>query len=203
MSTKHSEIHALTTAEIGRQIKLLGERRQQIVNERAAMYAHAVKNGGPVGGEVLVDADERAAREHAKSLLNGSAPEFLSLPPDITREKLLTREQRGIDIVLKILQDKRLVAHTTAAVEWGEQHRDCWTALCRDVVLCAIRSDALENSARELIGRCPDILAAQMPMANFIGGRSVSEIPLSDLTEAALGQGVVTAAEIRKAKNVE
>jgi hypothetical protein len=62
--TTDSEIHALTVAEIARQMRLHSERRRQIVNERAAIYASTLKNGS--GAETaIVDADERAAREHA------------------------------------------------------------------------------------------------------------------------------------------
>src|SRR5439155_14282924 len=105
----------LTCAEIDRQVRLHSERRRQIINERAAMYASALKNG--TSGETpVVDADERAAREHAKGLLNGAAPESLSLPPEITRDRMLLREQRGIEIALKILTDKSLVSRAADAV---------------------------------------------------------------------------------------
>jgi hypothetical protein len=202
MATKHtSEIHALTTAEIARQCRMHNERRLQIVNERAAMYSNALKNGGSVETPI-VDADERAAREHAKRLLNGSAPESLSLPPEITRDRTLLREMRGIDIVLKILENKGLVARATEAVAWAESHGDQWRALCREIVLTAIKLEALEHGARELIGQCGDIFAVRLPMANIVGGRPISETAISDLTEAALAEGVVTSAEIRKAKNV-
>src|SRR5258707_5431887 len=100
-----NDIHALTTAEIGRQVRMHSERRKQIVAERAAMYASALKNG-TTGETPVVDADERAAREHAKHLLNGSAPESLNLPPEIARDRILLREQRGIEITLKILTHK-------------------------------------------------------------------------------------------------
>jgi hypothetical protein len=40
-------------------------------------------------------------------------------------------------------------------------------------------------------------------MGNVIGGRPISEKPIIDLTEIALAEGVITSAEIRKAKNVE
>jgi hypothetical protein len=116
MATKNTEIHALTTAEIGRQVKIHSDRSRQIINERAAMYANALKNGNS-GDTPIVDAGERAAREHAKSLLNGSAPESLSLPREITRDRMLLREQRGIEIVLKILSDKALVCLASEAVE--------------------------------------------------------------------------------------
>ena len=200
MATKNTEtIHALTTAEIFRQVKIHGDRSRQIINERAAMYANALKNG--VRGDTpIVDADERAAREHAKSLLNGSAPQSLSLPPEITRDRMLLREQRGIEIVLKILSDKALVSRASEAVEWAEANGDQWRALCRDIMLTAIKLDALERAAQEMIGRCPDIFAVNLPLGNKIGGRAISEIPLSDLTEAALAAGVISGAEIRKAK---
>jgi hypothetical protein len=204
MATKNNTetIHALTTTEIGRQISLHSERRQQITNERAAMYAGALKNGNTGGDTFVVDADERAAREHAKNLLNGSAPESLSLPPEITRDRMLLREQRGIDIVLKILADKSLVARATEAVEWAEANGNQWRTLCRDITLTAIKLEALEQSAHALIEQCPDIFAVNIPMGNVIGGRAISEISVSDLTEKALAQGVVTSAEIRKAQNV-
>jgi hypothetical protein len=202
MATKHtSEIHALTTAEIARQIRMHSERRLQIVNERAAMYANALKNGGSFETP-MVDADERAAREHAKSLLNGAAPESLSLPPEITRDKMLLREQRGIDIALKILTDKNLGARAADAVAWAEAHRDKWRGLCREITLTAIKLEALEQSASELLGQCADLGAVHLPMANIVGGRPVSEMSVSDLTEIGLAQGVITSAEIRKAKNV-
>jgi hypothetical protein len=200
MATKNTEIHALTTAEIGRQVKIHSERSRQIINERAAMYASALKNGGS-GDTPIVDADERAAREHAKSLLNGSAPESLSLPPEITRDRMLLREQRGIEIALKILSDKNLVARASEAVAWAEAHSGQWRTLCREITLTAIKLDALARSACGLIGQCPDTFAVSLPMGNVVGGRAISEIPIRDLTEAALAAGVVTQAEIRKAQN--
>jgi hypothetical protein len=197
MATKNTDIHELTTAEIARQVRTHTERRQQIVSERAAMYANALKNGGSIESPA-VDADERAAREHAKRLLNGSAPESLSLPPEITRERMLLREQRGIEIALKILTDKDLVARATEAVQWAEANGDKWRALCREIVLTTIKLEALKHGASDLLGHCPDIFAVRLPMANI----AISEIPINELTDAALTAGVVTSAEIRKAQNV-
>jgi hypothetical protein len=201
-TTTDSKIHELTTAEIGRQIGIHTERRQHIINERAATYANALKNGGFGGDTVVVDADERAAREHAKNLLNGSAPESLSLPPEITRDRMLIREMRGIDIALKILTDKNLVARAAEAVEWAEANGDRWRAFCREITLTAIKLEALEDHARRLLGGCGDLFAVRLPMPIIANNRSVSEIPISSLTEAALAEGVVTSAEIRKAQNV-
>jgi hypothetical protein len=200
MATKNTEIHALTTAEIGRQVKIHTDRSRQIINERAAMYAHALKNGGRVDTP-MVDADERAAREHAKSLLNGSAPESLSLPPEITRDRMLLREQRGIEITLKVLADKTLVARAAEAVEWAEANRDEYLALCREITLTAIRLEAVEARARRLLEGCGDLFAVRLPMVIIANSRSISEIPLGDLKDAALAEGVVTQGEIRQAQN--
>ena len=203
MATKNTEtIHALTTAEIGRQVKIHSDRSRQIINERAAMYANALKNGGS-GDTPIVDADERAAREHAKSLLNGSAPETLSLPPEITRDRMLLRAQRGIEIALKVLSDKDLAARAAEAVEWAEAHRGEWRSLCREMTLTAIRLEAVEARARRLLEGCGDLFAVRLPMVIITNSRSISAIPLSDLKDAALAEGVVTQAEIRKAQNVE
>jgi hypothetical protein len=166
------------------------------------MYANALKNGYS-GDTPIVDADERAAREHAKGLLNGSAPESLSLPPEITRDRMLMREHRGIEIALKILSSKALVARATEAVEWAEAHRVEWRALCREITLTAIRLEAVEARARRLLEGCGDLFAVQLPMVIITNSRSISEIPLSDLKDAALAEGVVTHAEIRKTQHVE
>jgi hypothetical protein len=174
MATKNTEIHALTTAEIGRQVKIHTDRSRQIINERAAMYAHALKNGGRVDTP-MVDADERAAREHAKSLLNGSAPESLSLPPEITRDRMLLREQRGIEITLKVLADKTLVARAAEAVGWAEANRGEYRALCREITLTAIRLEAVEARARRLLEGCGDLFAVRLPMVIVANSRSISD----------------------------
>jgi hypothetical protein len=203
MAMKNTEIHALTTAEISRQIRMHNERRIQIINQRADLYTTALKNGGSSETPVIDD-DEKAARQHAKHLLNGAAPESLSSTESgITLDKKLYRELRGVDIALKILGDKDLVARAADAVVWEEEHADEWRTLCRETVLTAIKLDALESRARQLLEQCVDLSAVRLPMVNIVGSRSISEIPLSDLAETALAQGVVTEAELRKAQNVE
>lgn len=193
-------VHELTSAEISRQIRRHSERRQEIVNERADIYASAMKNGGSFTSPIA-DADELAARAHAKALLNGSAPDFLSLPPETSREKILYREQRGIDIALKVLTDKDIAARAAEAVEWAEANGERWRTLCREITLTAVKLEALERNASELLDQCGDVFAIRLPMSNIVGARPVSEMSVRDLTEAALTSGVVTGAEIRKAKS--
>jgi hypothetical protein len=198
------DIHALTTAEIARQVGIHTERRRQIVNQRHSIYSTALKNGTTAGESLPIDADEKAARAHAKLLLNGAAPAFLSASEmDITLDKQLYREMRGIDIALKILSDKDLVARAAEAVEWAERHRDEWRNLARETTLTAIKLGALERAAAALLDQCPDIFAVNLPMGNILGGRPISETSVNELIAAASAAGVVTASEIRKAENVE
>jgi hypothetical protein len=202
MKRTDPNIHDLTAQEIARQVAPLSLRRVQIMNERAALYAHALKNGG--GGETsVVDADERAAREHAKFLLNGHAPAMLSMPPDLTRDKILYREQRGIDIALKILSDKDLVARAAEAVEWGESHADEWRRVAREITLAAVRLDALERHARKLLAGCCDLSAVRLPMVMIANARSISDVPIIDLKAAALAENIVSNNEIKKAEHVD
>lgn len=206
MITKHTsqsaEIHAQTAAHVGRKIAELDERRRQITNQRAASYASALKTG-TTSGTQLVDADERAAREHAKVLLNGSAPESLSLPPEVSLDRALAREQRGIDIALKILNDKNVVVRAAQAVEWGEANADEWRKIARDIVLVAVRLEALDKRARDFLATSPDLTAVNLGMHVLTHGWSAFEIPVADLKAAALKEGFVSKSEIGKAENVE
>jgi hypothetical protein len=198
MSTKqtsNSEIHALTTAEIARQTAPLVARHREIVNKRGENY-----KSKPAPAPVFND-DEIAAREHARHLLNGSAPESLSLPPSVTEDRILLREQRGIELALKVLSSKDLVARASEAVAWAEENTAKWCELCHAIVLTVIKLDALECSARELIGQCVDIHSVRLPLGNVIGGRAISETPVNDLLERALAAGVITASEVKKAKS--
>jgi hypothetical protein len=200
MMTKHTttvdpEIHALTTAEIARRQATLAARLREIINDRADDYRKTVK----AGPSPVFDADERAARDHARHLLNGAAPESLALPPELARDRILLREQRGVELAMKILSSNDLVARATEAVQWAEEHADEWRTLCRDIVLTAVRLNELEDRSQRLLGQCIDVSSITLPMANIIGGRAISETPIGDLTERALAAGVVTASEIKKA----
>ena len=94
------------------------------------------------------------------------------------------------------------MARAIEAVQWAEDHAGEWRTLCRDIVLTAVRLDALEDSARRLLEQCIDISLINLPMANVIGGRAICETrSINDLAETALAAGVVTVSEIKKAKS--
>jgi hypothetical protein len=200
-----AQIHELTGTEIGRQIDLHLKRRIQIVNQRAEMYAAALKNGGNSESPVIDD-DEKAAREHAKHLLNGSSPSSLSLPPDVTLDKQLYREMRGIDLAVKILSDKNIVTQAAEAVIWSEKHAEEWRQIAHDITVAAIKLNALESRAQRFLADCPylDSGAVRLPMVLIAHHtRSIGEIPIKDLTNAALAEGIITKTELRNAEHAE
>jgi hypothetical protein len=202
MATKNTttSLHDLARAEIARQVAALTERRDEITKECARLYA-AMRKSGTVSAPL--DNNELAARHVAKKLLNGSAPEGL-VPPDnnstIALEQQLLNERRGIDIALRILADKDLEARAVEAVQWSEANRTKWRDLCRDVVLAAIRLDALGETVREFLGSCPDLFAVTMPMGAVVERRHLSDMAINEMTSEALSAGVVTQADIKKAK---
>jgi hypothetical protein len=59
---------------------------------------------------------------------------------------------------------------------------------------------ALEQSAQRLLAGCPDLFAVRLPMTVISNSPSIAEIPLDDLKGAALAEGIITHAEIRKAE---
>ena len=93
------------------------------------------------------------------------------------------------------------MARAVEAVRWAEEHDGEWRTLCRDIVLTAVRLDAREDRSHRLLEQCIDVSSIRLPMANKIGGRAISETPVSDLTEIALAAGLVTSAEVKKARS--
>jgi hypothetical protein len=194
-----SEIRKLTRAEISSRLTVLHARDVEITNELASRYKNALKNGGAIP---IVDSDEMSAREYARALLDDAAPESLSLAPEPSRDKILYREKRGIEIATKILSGQDMVERAAEAVQWAEDHAVEWRTLCHDVVVAKIRLDALEECSRRLLDQCIDVASIRLPMVNRVGGRPIADTPTNDLTEIAMAAGLITSTDIRKAKNV-
>lgn len=215
MATKNTDtIHELTRAEIVRQLGTLATQRQQIVERRAELYVRVSKAGG--SGPAL-SYDERAARTHAKKLLNGSAPASLEPPPlsefnFSTMDEQLAVEMRGIDIAVKILGSKEVVARAAEAVRWAEENADRWRQLVRETIVAAARLEAVKRASLELLDQCADISAINLPMSNMVGvdrmrfvgpGWSGSlDVTADDLIEAGLKEGIITKSDIRKAQDI-
>jgi hypothetical protein len=202
MATKNTtSLHELARAEIARQVAALTARRDEITKERARLY-EAQRRSGSAASSPL-NANELAARNVAKKLLNGSAPDGL-VPPDtssnITLDHQLAVEQRGIDIALKVLTDKDIEARAVEAVQWAETNRQKWRELCRDVVLTSIRLDALGESVSEFLATCPDFSAVNLPMGALIERRHLSDMLINELTNEALSTGLVSQSDVKKAR---
>jgi hypothetical protein len=193
--SKSAEIHEMTKTEVERQVGELTARRQAIVAERAALYKASPKASGPP-----IDAHAAAARRYAKAYFNGSTPPHLALVQEISLDTQLYEEMLGIDLVLGVLNDRRLLAQAAAAVAFMEEHDDEWRELAREIVFTRGRLDALERRARRLLEGCADLFAVKLPLA-IIANNNVAEIPLADLTEAARSEGIVTQSEIRKVES--
>ena len=213
MATENTEtVHELTRAEIARQIAGHVARRQQIVEQRRVLYSRSSSSGAPVPS---LSVEEKAARAIAKRLLNGVAPPSLDHPSDANFSSLdmdLAVEQRAREITIKILSDNELVARAAEAVQWSEDHADRWRHLARETIVAAARLEALERASADLIAKCVDVAAVNLPMINLIGQKEkrVADIGCSgffpitpdDLIEAGLKAGVVTQREVDRAKNV-
>jgi hypothetical protein len=209
MATKNTEtVHELTRAEIARQKGIHADRRLQITKQRADLYLRSSKGGAPA---LSLSVEEKAARAHAKRLLNGAAPASLDPPGEVdfsSVDMALAVEQRGIDIALKVLGDKDLLARAAEAVNWAETHADRWRQLVRETIVTAAKSEALELAMSSLIGECVDIDAINLPMANMVGHRCMNtiagfvEVTPNDLIEAGLRAGIVSQRDIDKVKNV-
>jgi hypothetical protein len=188
-----------TTTELRRQIATLDARRAVITTELAAIYAESVKQGASARAPVLLDEDEKAARSHALSLLSGIDTAKFSLPPEISRERELFRERRGIDLALKILTDKLDEATEAATVRWWKTAEPKWRELVRQAVLAKVRLHALDRRAEAMFEGIDLLAVPRMQMGHFIG--TVSPTPLHEITAAALEAGVVSRAEIKEAEN--
>jgi hypothetical protein len=198
------EIHALALAEVRRQTAEYNQRRQKIAAELASLFA-ARKAGAPV--EQPLPDHVLAARSRAKELLNGHAPASLTLPPAVTREQELNVERDAIDIVLRILSQSEIAARAAAAVEWVAAHAAEWKGIAREIVLHALRLQALEQRLERLGAEAPDF-AQGLPLTQHIGFGRFSllawngEDPLRELRADALAEGVVTPIDVRKAQDV-
>jgi hypothetical protein len=184
-----------TTLEIRRQIAALNERRAAITVELQAIFAETVKRGVASSSPILLDDDEKAARQHALSLLSGVATD-ISLPPEVSRERELFRERRGIDLALAVLARKLEDATAAAVAKWWKAQEAKWQALAREMVLAAIRLNALDRRAEAMFTGIETVHLPPVALGRFIG--IVAQTPIHELVAAAMESGVLTRAEIQE-----
>jgi hypothetical protein len=200
MATKNTSIHELARAEIERQQAALRARDDELTAELARLYQESRK--GHVSAPVL-DSNQLAARQVAAKLPNGSTPPGLG-PTDSTanikQEQHLMNERAGVRLALKILSDKSIEAAAVASVQWLEANRAKWRELIREVFLTAVRSNALTNAVDEFIRSCPDPHAVRLELAAWAERPYVSDKLCEELVNDAIEAGVVSPADVAKAK---
>jgi hypothetical protein len=197
--TGTAKIEIATRAEISRQIAQLTARRAAVAEQLAAHFeAHGYNEPGPPAPDVV------AARQHARVLLNGHAPAFLSEPPTPPVESALRVELAGIDLALKILGSEELAARAVETVAWQETHLAEWKALCANAILAVVRVRALDEQARLLRKSAPSM--PRFPLIDCVGVRMLSpDNPLLEMDRvisAAIGAGILTKRDIEKAEKL-
>jgi hypothetical protein len=191
--------HPQTVAELRQAQAALSARRVALQTEGAAEYA-AMK-GGSAPSRALSD-HERRVGDHIKLLMNGSTPQHL-LVPTVSREEQRRAEMDAIDYVQRNLSRRMDELSLRDAEQWVVDNATGWRALCREIVLAAVRLEALEQRARDFLEPIRGQHVGGLAMTTTIARFSLLGIgdPLEELRANALKDGVVNASEIRKAEN--
>jgi hypothetical protein len=196
--------HPTTVAEIRQTKHGLLERESALRNEGAASWK-AMQAGSPPS-RPLSD-HERRVTAHIQLLMNGSTPAHLLVPP-VSRDEQIRAELDAIAYVVRDLGRQEEDAQEREAQQWVIATDAQWRALCREIVLAAVRLESLEARAREMLEpmqASPIGALRGLAMGTTISsGLSLLGIgdPLQELRTDALKQGVVTNSEIKKAQNV-
>jgi hypothetical protein len=191
--------HPTTVAEINRALRSLTERERVLTDEGAANW-RAMQAGTALSRPV--SDHERRVTGHIESMMNGSTPQHL-LVPAISRDDQIRAERDAIAYVSKHLSRELEHARSREAEQWVSDKDKPWRALCREIVLTAVKLAGLEERARKMLEPIEGVWVS-MPMGATIGsGLSLLGIgdPLQEMKTDALKHGVVTNAEIRKAQN--
>ncbi|MGY3443701.1 hypothetical protein [Bradyrhizobium sp. USDA 4473] len=195
--------HPTTTAEIHQVRVALTAREQALIAEGQRNFEAARKGMPPPRA---LSEHEIRVRDHIKNLLNGATPQHLIGPVDASRDEQIRAELEAIRLADRYWANQYEDARDREAQQYADQHDKEWRALCREIVLTAVRLESLESRARDLLEPIRGALDVKiaMAMATTIGsGFSMLGIgdPLSEMKNEALKQGIVTNAEIRKAQN--
>jgi hypothetical protein len=193
--------HPTTVAEIRQTQIKLNEREAALKNEGAASWK-AMQAGSPPS-RPLSDHDRRVTA-HIQLMMNGSTPSHL-LVPAVSRDEQIRAELDAIAFVNRELGRKLELAQYREAEQYAAEHATEWRALCREIVLAAVRLASLEERARDMLEPIRSSWVTGLAMGSSIGsGLSLLGVgdPLQELRTAALKENIVTNAEIKKAQNV-
>ena len=137
--------------------------------------------------------------------LNGHSPAQFFLQP-VPRISQINVEVAAIDLCLRALEQKEVVATAAQAAEWIIEHGDAWRALCREIILCGERLHALEDRALK-IRQAQGYTVHGLDLAEFIGtGRTLLGCnwindPISRVRTTALAAKIITERDLKEARN--
>jgi hypothetical protein len=189
--------HPTTAAEFRQVRSALSVRERELQNEGAALYS-AVQKGAPPP-RPLTDHATRV-REHIKTLLNGATPPHL-LAPVASRDQQIIAELEAVRFADSYWAKQEEAARELEAQQFAYKQDAEWRSLCREIVLTAVKLEALEARAREMMEPVRGFFV-KIAMPRTIGSElsllGVGD-PLSEMRNEALTQGIVSKADIRKA----
>lgn len=191
--------HPTTAAEFRQVRSALSVRERELQNEGAALYS-AVQKGAPPP-RPLTDHATRV-REHIKTLLNGATPPHL-LAPVASRDQQIIAELEAVRFADSYWGKLEADALEREAQQLADRQDPEWRGLCREIVLAAVKLEALEARARDMLEplrgayvniAMPCTIGSQLSLLG-IGD------PLADMRNEALQQGIVSKADLRKASS--
>lgn len=189
-----------TVAEIRKAQQAISAERIAISEDNASIYRATLKGIAPP--RPLTDHD-RLVTEHIKNYMNGATPAHLLIPA-VSREAQNRAHIDALDFVSRHLARQEEIAAFDEAQAWVVDNSTQWRALCRDILLTAVRLASLEEKAREMLLPISSVIGVPgLAMATTIGsGFSILGIgdPLRDMRDEAVKQGIVSESDIRKAE---
>jgi hypothetical protein len=189
--------HPMTVAEIRQTMAALSERERALQTEGAASFK--AQQAGSPPSRPLTDHERRVAG-HIQLMLNGSTPQNL-LVPAVSRDEQIRAELDAIAYVRRDLGRRQEDALERETNQWVTEHATEWRALCREIVLAAVRLASLEARARDMLEQIkwPVKIAMGSSIGSGLSCLGVGD-PLLDLRTSALEESIVSASDIKKAE---
>jgi len=172
----------------------------QLLEEARGIY-DAMRKGGPPA--MPLSEHDRRVGKYLQKYMNGATPARL-IDGNVSRDAEIQAHREALQIVRRDLARRKESASYAEAEQWVADNTKEWCELCRAIVLTAERLGALEERARQFL-RPIDGIYIKIAMGSTVGsGLSLlgTGDPLREIREAALKDGIVNDAEIRKAQKL-
>ncbi len=148
---------------------------------------------------------EQKARARARLMLNGHSDKLLAPPRGLGGGSLaeIRVELDETQNIMRALTKAGLEAEAVEALERVEQQKPAWEALVRKQALRMAAVAEGEAEAQKFLETVGYDVAIALPMSLFVGSGATAGRDVADFLAAAVAEGIVTEAEIRKAKHAK